>query len=412
MTLTRSMCAKLASQPAAEEMFQTPQKTMEMTLTASPRSLPTPPTAQRFICHLCRKVGTRDSDFSSNVSLSKFNDFTEHVNRKFSELELQCENLSDQINTIVQSIISHKKIINELELEIADLIISHSSSPAHVTESYSSAPPSKSVPSSDCVPASSSAPPSLSASPSRAAPTSRSAPPSPSAPPSRSSPLSPSAPASRSAPTPRNARPTHSTTYWRSATPLPTSTLPRHLAPLSPSPHPSRPYPHTAPSSYHSSQYSNRDARIAVAKHYPLKNRERFSGNKNSILVLLLGDSNTRHIKLFNEYDLASLPTFLIQDIDPTRCKGYGRVWIHCGINNLRYNRCTSYSDVKNIFKIFMNKLSAIRNMCPETKIYVSPILPCAIPGLNNRAAWFNSLLFSVRNIWWHELKFDQFCCQ
>ena len=123
MTLTRSMCAKLAIQPAAEEMFQTPQKTMEMTLTASPRSLPTPPTAQRFICHLCRKVGTRDSDFSSNVSLSKFNDFTEHVNRKFSELELQCENLSDQINTIVQSIISHKKIINELELEIADLII-------------------------------------------------------------------------------------------------------------------------------------------------------------------------------------------------------------------------------------------------------------------------------------------------
>ena len=135
MTLTRSMCAKLASQPAAEEMFQTPQKTMEMTFTASPRSLPTPPTAQRFIYHLCRKVGTRDSDFSSNVSLAKFNDFTEHVNRKFNEFELQCENLRDQINTIVQSKISHKKIINELELEIADLIISHSSSPARVTES-------------------------------------------------------------------------------------------------------------------------------------------------------------------------------------------------------------------------------------------------------------------------------------
>ena len=199
MTLTRSMCAKLASQPAAEEMFQTPQKTKEMTFTASPRSLPTPPTVQRFICHLCRTVGTRDSDFSSNVSLSKFNDFTEHVNRKFSELELQCENLSDQINTIVQSIISHKKIINELELEIANLIITQSSSPARVTESYSSAPSSKSVPSSDCVPASSSAPPSLSASPSRAAPASRSAPLSPSAPSSRSAPASRSAPPSRSA---------------------------------------------------------------------------------------------------------------------------------------------------------------------------------------------------------------------
>ena len=142
-----------------------------------------------------------------------------YINRKFSELELQCENLSHQINTIVKSIISHKKIINELELEIADLIISqslstpHSSSPARVTESYSSAPPSKSVPSSDCVPASSSAPPSLSASPfpsappprsvppSCAAPASRSAPPSPSAP-LPFCPLSPSAPPSRSAPPP------------------------------------------------------------------------------------------------------------------------------------------------------------------------------------------------------------------
>ena len=393
MTLTRSMCAKLASQPAAEEMFQTPQKMMEMKFTASPRSLPTPPTAQRFICHLCRNVGTQDSDFSSNVSLSKFNDFTEQVNRKFSELELQCENLSDQISTIVQSIISHKKIINELELEIADLIICHSSSPARVTESYSSAPPSKSVPSSDCVPASSSAPPSLFL-------------PLPSL--LTLWPVLPLPP-----PPPRNTRPTHSATYWRSATPLPTSTLPQHLAPLSPSPHPSRSYPRTtsrsippAPSSsYHSSQYSNREGHIAVAKHYPLKIRERFSGNKNSILIL--GDSNTRHIKLSNAYDLVRVPTFLIQDIDPTRCKGYGRVWIHCGINNLRCNRCTSYSDVQHIFKIFMNKLRAISNMCPETKIYVSPILPCAIPGLNNRAAWFNSLLFSVRNIWWHELKFD-----
>ena len=189
MTLTQLMCAKLASQLAAEEMFQTPQKMMEMKFTASLRSLPTPPTAQRFICHLCCNIRTQDSDFSSNVSLSKFNDFTKHINRKFSELEFQCENLSDQINTIVQSIISHKKIINELELEIADLIISHSS-PARVTESYSSAPPSKSVPSSDCVPASSSAPPSLSASPSRAAPASRSAPPSLSAPPSPSAPPS------------------------------------------------------------------------------------------------------------------------------------------------------------------------------------------------------------------------------
>ena len=83
----------------------------------------------------------------------------------------------------------------------------------------------------------------------------------------------------------------------------------------------------------------------------------------------------------------------------------------HCGINNLKYNRCTSYSGVKEIFKLFMSKLGAIRNMCPDTKIYVSPIFPCAIPGLNDRPGWFNSLLFSVKHIWWNELKINGFCC-
>ena len=182
--------------------------------------------------------------------------------------------------------------------------------------------------------------------------------------------------------------------------------------------------------------------RIAVAKRSRSENH--ITNKKNSILIL--GDSNTRHIRLSNSYNIHRVPTFLIQDIDPALCKRYSRVWIRCGINNLKYNRCNTYTDVEKIFKTFMNKLGTIRNLCPETKIYVSPILPCAIPGtkiyvspilpcaipgtkiyvspilpcaipgtkiyvspilscaipgLNDRAARFNSLLFSVRNIWW-----------
>ena len=34
-----------------------------------------------------------------------------------------------------------------------------------------------------------------------------------------------------------------------------------------------------------------------------------------------------------------------------------------------------TYSDVEKIYKTFMNTLGAIRNLCPETKICVSPIL-------------------------------------
>ena len=377
-----------------------------------------------------------------------------------NEIELQFDNIGDQIGTIVESIITHRSIISELEREIADLSNPpskslHSSGSACATLSRTapssistsptrSAPPSPSTSPTRSAPPSSSTspflptpttcsapptrhtPPTRPAPPTRSTPSSRTAPPTPSsrtahpthpAPSTRSAPPTRSTPSSRTALPTRPARPSRSATYWRSTpssrspNPLPTSTLPRHLAPLGSSPPPPSPSlrtpsrsipPANSSSSYHFSQYSDRSARIAVAERPPNK--------KNSILIL--GDSNTRHVKLSNAYNLVGVPTFLIPDIDPARCKGYDRVWIHCGINNLRFNRCTRYSDVIDIFKIFMNKLGEIRNMCHDTKIYVSPILSCAIPTLNDRAAWFNRLLLSVRNIWWHELKFDQFCCQ
>ena len=125
MTLARSMCAKLASQQPVWEVFETPPrnmktlKTPESSFAASPRRLPTPPTAQRLICHVCRSDSTLDSNISLNsVTLSKFNDFVQFVNKKFSEMELQFDNIGDQISTIVQSIITHKSIISELEREI------------------------------------------------------------------------------------------------------------------------------------------------------------------------------------------------------------------------------------------------------------------------------------------------------
>ena len=81
--------------------------TLESAFAASPRKLPTPPPAQRFICHVCRKDSTLDSTVSiNNVTLSKFNDFTQFVNKKFNEIELQFDNIGDQISTIVQSIIT------------------------------------------------------------------------------------------------------------------------------------------------------------------------------------------------------------------------------------------------------------------------------------------------------------------
>ena len=215
--------------------------TPKASFAASPRKLPTPPPAQRFICHVCRNDSTLDSNISLNsVTLSKFNDFVQFVNKKFNEIELQVDNIGYQISTIVQSIINHKSIISELEREIVDL----------------SDPSPKSLPSSACAsttlsrtaPSSllSSAPPCRSASPSD--PPSLSTYPSPSTPPTRSAPPSPSTP------TTRFAHPSLSAPHYRSAAPTrpahppalhlpPGLTLPPVLAllPVLP-PHPSCPF--------------------------------------------------------------------------------------------------------------------------------------------------------------------------
>ena len=341
---------------------------------------------------MCRNVSTLDSNiYLNSVTLSKFNDFTQFVNKKFNEIELQFDNIGDQIGTIVQSIITHRSIISELEREIADLSNPpskslHSSGSAcatlsHTAPSSLSASTTRTAPSSLSTSPTRSAPPSPSTSPTRSAPPSSStspflhtpttcsapptrhtlpthpAPPTRSTPSSRTAPPTHPAPTTHSTPSSRTAHPTHpapstrsapptrstpssrtalptrparpscSATYWRSTpssrspNPLPTSTLPRHLAPLGSSPPPPSPSlrtpsrsipPANSSSYYHFSQYSDRSARIAVAERPPSK--------KNSILIL--GDSKTRHVKLSNAYNLVGVPTFLIPDIDPARCKG------------------------------------------------------------------------------------------
>ena len=55
-----------------------------------------------------------------------------------------------------------------------------------------------------------------------------------------------------------------------------------------------------------------------------------------------------------------------------------------------------------------MSKIERIGMLSPNTTAIVSPILPTAIQVLNDRACYFNSLLFSI-NRWWLELDFSIF---
>ena len=56
-----------------------------------------------------------------------------------------------------------------------------------------------------------------------------------------------------------------------------------------------------------------------------------------------------------------------------------------------------------------MSKVGEIKSVNPNIKVIISPILPTAIPELNSRARYFNSLLFFQKR-WWGLLGFDAFC--
>ena len=417
MALTRAMAARLASQSSVD-VSTSPARTRHRypsssssSSSSSTSSFSTPHTPMNFT--------TKDSfSCSSCVSLSsQLQKFIDVVDSKFKEISSQFDHMCIRLSNVEESINDQHSIINEIERElsvVADKLKKLSSESSASLSSLSGADKlhkstqtdqnCSSSSSHHMSPRSSSSHPDpIVSHPSRTTVSYKSFPP------------YKSAPYHVSAPSPRAA------VHWRSAPstrpifPLPTSTLPRHTAPPDPSfssrcssfsATPSRPTPQT-PSNNQSSLHRNSNARIVASKQpSPIS---RAASMKQSILIL--GDSNTKHIKLSGAYNIVRDPTFLIQDINPARCKGFGRVWIHCGINNLKYNRCTNYSYVKDIFKMFMNNLGAIRNLCPGTDVYVSPILPCAIPGLNERAGWFNSLLFSVKHIWWNELKISSFCC-
>ena len=128
----------------------------------------------------------------------------------------------------------------------------------------------------------------------------------------------------------------------------------------------------------------------------------------NSILVL--GDSNTRHIRLGGPHiTMRREPTFTVEAIDPHKVIGYHKVWIHVGINSLKRHHCRNMTEVKHKFDIFMKKVDEIKSVSPNTKVIVSPILPTAILEFNSRALYFNSLLFAQKRQW-GLLGFDAFC--
>ena len=146
----------------------------------------------------------------------------------------------------------------------------------------------------------------------------------------------------------------------------------------------------------HSSNVHRLEPSTSTSPHLPKTNT-----------VLIIGDSNTKYVSLNSSS--VRLLTYVIEDIDPIKCFGYHKIWVHVGINNLKSGNCRGHNDVIRHFNLFLHKLHLIRQNCPNSKIVVSPILPTGIQALIERAVIFNRMLFSKAN-WFEELNFNQFC--
>ena len=123
--------------------------------------------------------------------------------------------------------------------------------------------------------------------------------------------------------------------------------------------------------------------------------------------LLVLGDSNTKYVK-FPNINYHRVPTYLIEDINPSLCIGHAKVWLHIGINNLKRIRCGGPNDVKKAYELFIHKIEQIRRLSPNTTVIAFPILPTGVNVLNDRACAFNRLLFSARR-WFITLNFNIF---
>ena len=126
---------------------------------------------------------------------------------------------------------------------------------------------------------------------------------------------------------------------------------------------------------------------------------------------VILGDSNSKYVTIdTNHITTTRIPRYRISDINPGHCVGYSRIWIHVGINDLKTRNCRGPADVHMYHSLLLEKLHRIRQLCPNSKLIVSPILPTGVPVLNERARLFNNNLLYTGPQWFELLDFRVYC--
>ncbi|KAL5251610.1 hypothetical protein ACHWQZ_G009278 [Mnemiopsis leidyi] len=127
--------------------------------------------------------------------------------------------------------------------------------------------------------------------------------------------------------------------------------------------------------------------------------------NKKTRSILLMGDSNTKEVK-FGEgsgtvgasYPGRRVKANMIKDIDPEKCVGYQNVFLHCGTNDLRNEYVTGKDYIHKLVGTLQSKLCVIEQLCPNTNVFVVPVLPTRNHTMNENVMYFNKLVDVMLN--------------
>ena len=146
----------------------------------------------------------------------------------------------------------------------------------------------------------------------------------------------------------------------------------------------------------------------------------RHVSNKFLRSTVVIGDSNTKGLR-FGEgigtfgHNIPGrqIDAIHIEDIKPVECCGFKNIFLHCGINNIKHPSIRGPDKVTKCFEDFKSKVEQVCNICPKSKIVVSPILPTKDRELNKRTLLFNKLLFEYESQScgrFSTLDFNEFC--
>ena len=116
--------------------------------------------------------------------------------------------------------------------------------------------------------------------------------------------------------------------------------------------------------------------------------------------MLLIGDSNSKDVKygegsgrVGKSYPGRRVKAAKVENIDPKTCVGYSNAFIMCGTNDLRCENIKKESDIHTVVNTLKEKLIEIRQLCPDTKLFVIPVMPSRIVKMNHNIALYNELV-------------------